>query len=281
MHVAEVLESGLFVVGHAAREIRIGETLIARRFRHVLQDAELLLDHLLAVPGHLAHLGQHIVFDVVALRRSQLAPGIFALTEFVLLRGRHAVPLIELLTNFGLLVGRKILERFAALQNAFAIRGRQRAHGIHPRPWRTDTELLALVQLGSAAVIAGMIGAVEIRLRIRRPALIGMADVCLGMVSVSLRMIGVRIMRRGMRLRLVRRGNTRRRSRGAIGILFLRKQTPRQKGETEHRQQHCAELESVFQHRSCSSSHIIQQTLSKQVRTYICCGAGELSSSSA
>lgn len=121
MHVAQVLQRGFFLIGHTLGKIRIGKALIARGLWHVLQDAKLLFDHLLAIPRHLPHLRQYIILNVVALLRCEASPRSLLLLKVCPLRRGHMIPLIELLANLGLLVGRQILERLAILQHAFAL----------------------------------------------------------------------------------------------------------------------------------------------------------------
>lgn len=145
MHVTQVLQGGFFLLGHALGEIRISEALVACGLRHILQDTEFLLDHLLAVPGHLLHFRQHIIFDVVALLRSQIAPSLFLVVQIGALGRRHVIPLIELLANLGLLIGRQILKRSAVLQNAFALCGCHRTHLVNPGTSCSHAQLLALV----------------------------------------------------------------------------------------------------------------------------------------
>ena len=67
MQVTQVMQRGPLLVAHPASEVGIVESLVARRFRHVLQHAELLLHHLLAVPRHLPPTRQDIILDVIAL----------------------------------------------------------------------------------------------------------------------------------------------------------------------------------------------------------------------
>jgi hypothetical protein len=142
VHVAQVLESGAFFIAHAAGEIRISQALVAGGFGHILQDTELLANHLLAVPGHLLHTGQDFAFDVIALLGSEAAPGIFFFAKVGALRGGHAIPLIELLANFALFVGREILERPAILKNLVALTRAEGTHLVNPRASSTDAHLL-------------------------------------------------------------------------------------------------------------------------------------------
>ena len=142
MHVAQVLQGRLFFVGHALREVGISKALIACGFWHILKDTKFLFDHLLTVPGHLAHFRQNIVLDVIALLWRQFPPGLFSLTQIALLRGGHVIPLTKLLANLVLLVGREILERFTVLQYAIPLRWRHRAHLIDPRARGSNPNLL-------------------------------------------------------------------------------------------------------------------------------------------
>jgi hypothetical protein len=119
--VAEVMQHGSFLVGHATGEVRIVQALITRGFRHILQDAELLFHHLLAVPRHLAPARKYVILDVVALLRREIPPGLLALAKVGALLRRHVIPLIELLPDLVLLIWRKILERATALQHVFAL----------------------------------------------------------------------------------------------------------------------------------------------------------------
>jgi len=122
MHMSEVVKNGFFLVTHSTGEVRIIEALIASRFRHILENAQLLIDQLLPIPRHLPHLREHIVLDVIALLRSQIAPGLLLGAQIGALVGIHVIPLIELLPDLRLLIRREILKRAAVLQNALALR---------------------------------------------------------------------------------------------------------------------------------------------------------------
>ena len=158
------MQRGFLFVAHAAGEVRVVQALIAGGFRHIFQDTELLLDHLLAVPGHLLHPRQDVVLDVLALLGSQISPGTFFFAKVGALCGTHAVPLIELLADFGLLIGRKILKCFAVLQNIVALFGTQRTHLIHPGPGAPDAQLLPAGK-SRTAVITGASIVRKVRLR--------------------------------------------------------------------------------------------------------------------
>jgi len=162
VEVAEIVEHGTVLVRHAAGEIRIAETAIARGLRHVLQDAELLLDGLLALPGHLAPTGQHIGLDVVTLFGSQAAPGIFFFAQIgALLRG-HTVPLAELIADSILLFGRQVLKSLTASQNALALLRSEVAHLVDERACSPSAKLLARNQSGATIrpIGVGAVGAI-------------------------------------------------------------------------------------------------------------------------
>ena len=106
MQMAQIVQHGAVFIAHATREIRIGQAAVARGLRHILQHAELLLNDLLALPRNLPPARHHLILDVVALLRPQVAPGIFFVTQIGALLRAHAVPLVELVADAILLLGR-------------------------------------------------------------------------------------------------------------------------------------------------------------------------------
>ncbi len=121
MRVSQVVKNGLFVFGHASGEVGVAEALVARRLRHVSKHAQLLINHLLAVPRHLPHFGEYVVLDVITLFRRQTAPSLLFLTQIRALGGCHVVPLVELLADLVLLIWREVLESRAVLQHAITL----------------------------------------------------------------------------------------------------------------------------------------------------------------
>jgi hypothetical protein len=234
--VAQIPQRGLLFIAQAACEIRVVQALIARGFRHVLQDAELLLDDLLAIPGHLAPAGQNIALDVLALLRSEVAPGGFFLAQVGLLRGRHAIPLIELLANLTLLVRRQILKGMAVLQNVLPLLRRKIAHLVYPGTRGAYSELLARRGIvdGRRAVAraVGMVALViEILVRMRNGVRIRRRVILIGRGTIGVRrMLGI-----GMHLRLALRRPVRMR--------ILRGAKRRQRDHRAHRQNLSPELE--------------------------------------
>ncbi len=143
MHVTQIVQCCLLFIAHAAGKVGIVESLVASGFGHVFEHAQFLANHLLAVPGHLLHLGQNFIFDVIALLGSQISPGIFFFAEVGTLYRGHAIPLIELLANLILLVGRKALKRLTLLQDTVALLWAERAHLVHPGSSSAHAHFLA------------------------------------------------------------------------------------------------------------------------------------------
>src|SRR6266849_9870390 len=88
MQVAQIPQRRSIVIAHPAREVRIVQPLVARRFRHILQHAQSLLNRLPALRRHLPPSGQHIIAHVVALRRRHLLPDLRSLAQLLLLLWR-------------------------------------------------------------------------------------------------------------------------------------------------------------------------------------------------
>jgi hypothetical protein len=99
VEVTEVAQGGAIFVGHAAGKVWIVEVAVARVLRHVLENAEALLDGFLALRGHIAPGGQDIILDVIALLRSHLLPDVSALTHVLLLLGRQLAESLTILQN--------------------------------------------------------------------------------------------------------------------------------------------------------------------------------------
>src|SRR6266850_2906272 len=85
MQVAQISQRRPVVLAHPAREVRIVQPLVARRFRHILQHAQSLLNRLPALWRHLSPSRQHIIAHVVALLRGHLLPDLRSLAQLLLL----------------------------------------------------------------------------------------------------------------------------------------------------------------------------------------------------
>ena len=63
MLVTQIPQHLPVILAHPAREVWVIQMPIPRRLRHILQHAQFLLNHLLALPRHLAPLRQDVVLD--------------------------------------------------------------------------------------------------------------------------------------------------------------------------------------------------------------------------
>ena len=89
MQMAQIPECSSIFFAHPARKIRIIQPLIPRRFRHILQHTQPLLNRLPALRRHLLPSRQHIVADVVALIGRHLFPNLRPLPKLLLLLWRE------------------------------------------------------------------------------------------------------------------------------------------------------------------------------------------------
>src|SRR5882724_7026671 len=85
MQVAQISQRRSIFIVHPAREVWIVQPLVARRFRHILQHAQSLLNRLPALRRHLPPSWQHIIAHVVLLLRRHLLPDLRSLAQLMLL----------------------------------------------------------------------------------------------------------------------------------------------------------------------------------------------------
>src|SRR5579863_1723837 len=147
MQMAQIPQGAPILVAHPFGKPWIIQSLIPRRFRHVLQHAQSLLYRLTPVGRHLPPFRQHIILDVVFLRRSHLRPDMFPLRLVRSLLRSHAIPLIKLLPDLVLLFRRHSLERRAVLEEPLALRRWHLPHPVYPRPRRANSQLLPRRQI--------------------------------------------------------------------------------------------------------------------------------------
>src|SRR5712664_4847125 len=98
MQVAQISQRRSIFIVHPAREVRIVQPLVARRFRHILQHAQSLLNRLPALRRHLPPSRQHFIAHMVLLLRRHLLPDLRSLAQLLLLLWRKLLesPLILL-----------------------------------------------------------------------------------------------------------------------------------------------------------------------------------------
>jgi hypothetical protein len=99
MQMAQIPQRRLVLVAHSFGELRIIQSLVPRRLRHILQYAQPLPNRLTPFHGHLPPLWQHIISDVTLLLRSHPAPLLSSPVQFLSLRRRKISVLVVVLEN--------------------------------------------------------------------------------------------------------------------------------------------------------------------------------------
>ena len=132
MEMAQVVQHILVFGAHAAGEVRIVQALMAGRFGHVLEKAKALLNGLPAIPGQLLPSRNHVVAEVFALGRAQLAPNLFTFADVLALLRVQAIPALKVLPDLVLPLGRHALKLLVVPQHALALLRRQVAQTVHP-----------------------------------------------------------------------------------------------------------------------------------------------------
>ncbi len=113
-------------------EGRVVQPRVARRFRHILQHAQLLLDHPFSLRRHLLPFGHHFVTDMGALLGSHSRPHLFAVAHVHALLRRQTVPVLQVPPHPLLLLGRQAVESLIVLEEAFLLLRRHVAEPFHP-----------------------------------------------------------------------------------------------------------------------------------------------------
>lgn len=88
MFVAQIPQHLLVFFAHPAREVRIIQVPVARRFGHILQNAQPLLNSFLPLGRQLLPPWQHVIADVLPLLRRHPLPDARAVAKLLLLRRR-------------------------------------------------------------------------------------------------------------------------------------------------------------------------------------------------
>lgn len=87
--MAQITQHGAVFSAHTARKVGVVQMLVARELRHILQNAQTLLDGLLSLGRQITPARQHFIFNVIALLRRHLLPHPFAVTQVLLLLWRQ------------------------------------------------------------------------------------------------------------------------------------------------------------------------------------------------
>ena len=89
VQMAQIAQRSAVFWAHAASEVRVVQMLIARELRHVLKNAQTLLDSFLSLRRQIAPSRQHFIFNVIALLRRHLLPDALAVAHILLLLRRQ------------------------------------------------------------------------------------------------------------------------------------------------------------------------------------------------
>ena len=87
--MAQIAQRSTVFFAHTPREVGVFQMLIARKLGHVLKHAQTLLNRFLSLWRQIAPVGQHFIFDVIALLRRHLLPDALAVAHILLLLRRQ------------------------------------------------------------------------------------------------------------------------------------------------------------------------------------------------
>jgi hypothetical protein len=89
VQMAQIAQRSAVFFAHATSEVGIVQMLVARELRHVLENAQTLLDGFLSLRRQIAPRWQHFIFNVIALLRRHLLPYPLAVAHVLLLLRRQ------------------------------------------------------------------------------------------------------------------------------------------------------------------------------------------------
>jgi len=85
VQMAQIAQRSAVFRAHAPSKIWVPQMFIARELRHVLENAQALLDGFLSLWRQIAPSGQYIIFNVIALLRGHLLPHPLTVAHVLLL----------------------------------------------------------------------------------------------------------------------------------------------------------------------------------------------------
>jgi hypothetical protein len=85
VQMAQIAQCSAVFRAHAPSKIRVPQMFIARELRHVLENAQALLDGFLSLWRQIAPGRQHFIFNVIALLRRHLLPHTLTVAHVLLL----------------------------------------------------------------------------------------------------------------------------------------------------------------------------------------------------
>jgi hypothetical protein len=89
VQMAQIAQQGAVFCAHTTRKVRVVQMLVARELRHILENAQTLLNGFLSLRRQSAPIRQHFIFNVIALLLRHLLPYPFAVAHVLLLLRRQ------------------------------------------------------------------------------------------------------------------------------------------------------------------------------------------------
>ncbi len=89
MQMAQITERSAVFWAHTTSKVRVLQMLVARELRHVLENAQALLDSFFSLWRQIAPRRQHFIFNVIPLLRRHLLPDPLAVAHVLLLLRRQ------------------------------------------------------------------------------------------------------------------------------------------------------------------------------------------------
>ena len=103
--MAQIAQRGAVFFAHPASKVRVVQMLVARELRHILENAQTLLDGFLSLRRQSAPIRQHFIFNVIALLLGHLLPDPLAVAHVLLLLRRQLPKALLILQHPLLLFG--------------------------------------------------------------------------------------------------------------------------------------------------------------------------------
>ena len=89
VQMAQIAQRSAVFWTHSASKVRVVKMLVAGKLRHVLENAQPLLDSFLSLWRQVAPVRQHFIFNVIALLLRHLLPDPLAVAHVLLLLRRQ------------------------------------------------------------------------------------------------------------------------------------------------------------------------------------------------
>jgi hypothetical protein len=89
VQMAQIAQRCAVFRAHTAGKVGVVQMFIARKLRHVLENAQTLLNRFLSLWRQIAPVRQHVIFNVIPLLRGHLLPDPLAVAHVLLLLRRQ------------------------------------------------------------------------------------------------------------------------------------------------------------------------------------------------